>query len=314
MKEFDIYADSGANIPDELVEKYGINIISFMCSIDGKETLCYEKGRPSRKVALEFYAAMREGCDTSTSLINSERFLSQITPSLEAGRDVVISTISSGISGTYKQACDAAGEAMKRFPQCRVHVFDAFNASMGEGLFVIEAARMRERGADFDEVCAWLEDHKLKMHSVFTVSDLKYLKKGGRVSAGKAIAGTLLNIKPILIASYKGVIEVSETVRGRKKALARIAELFSEEVTDPAGQTIAICHADCADDAEYLAGLLHERGARDIITEIYDICTGSHVGPGTVALFFFGEDRTICQTKEKDSLIKNIAAKLRRGE
>lgn len=314
MRSFDIYADSGANIPDALVEKYGIKIISFMCNIDGVETPCYSKGSPSAEVALKFYAAMREGCETSTSLINSERFYDEIKPSLEAGRDVIISTISSGISGTYKQACDAAQRAMADFPARKVHVFDSYNASMGEGLFDIYAAKMGDEGKSFEEVCGWLESHRLNMHSVFTVSDLKYLKKGGRVSATKAIAGTLLNIKPVLVASAEGTIEVFETVRGRRKALIRLAELFAEEATKPSAQTISICHADCAEDAQFLAGLLKEHGAADIVIEVYDICTGSHVGPGTVALFFMGDDRSITLAKEKTSVLKNIAAKFRRGE
>lgn len=314
MENFDIYVDSGANIPDEIVEKHDINVITFMCNIDGVEKACYEKGKSSREMALKFYEAMRAGSETSTSLINSQRFLDEITPSLKAGRNVLITTISSGISGTYKQACEAAEEAMKQYPHCKVHVFDAFNASMGEGIFALYAARMRERGESFEKICEWLEEHKLNMHSVFTVNDLKYLKKGGRVSATKAIAGTLLNIKPILIASYKGVIEMYETVRGRKKALARLAEMFGELVVDPSDQIISICHADCETDANYLAELIKEKGAKEVIVEVYDICTGSHVGPGTVALFFMGEDRTLAQTKEKDSLIKNITAKFKRGE
>lgn len=314
MENFDIYVDSGANIPDEMVDEYGINVITFMCNIDGVETPCYEKGKPSAEMAIKFYAAMREGCETSTSLINTQRFYDAITPSLKAGKNVLITTISSGISGTYKQACDAAEQAMKDYPGLKVHVFDAFNASMGEGLFAVYAARMRNEGKSFDEICDWIEAHKLNMHSVFTVSDLKYLKRGGRISATKAIAGTLLNIKPVLIASYKGVIEMAETVRGRRKALTRLAELFGEEAVEPSKQTVAICHADCEDDAEFLADLIRQKGANDIVIEVYDICTGSHVGPGTVALFFMGEDRTICQTKEKDSLIKNIAAKFKRGE
>ena len=238
MKKFDIYVDSGANIPDELCERYDINVVPFMCNIDGVETPCYEKGRPSREMALKFYAAMREGCQTSTSLINAERFFGAIKPSLDDGRDVLITTLSSGISGTYKQACEAAQMAMERYPDLKVHVFDAYNASMGEGLFDIYAAKMGDEGKSFEEVCGWLESHRLNMHSVFTVSDLKYLKKGGRVSATKAIAGTLLNIKPVLVASAEGTIEVFETVRGRRKALTRLAELFAEEVTKPSAQTI----------------------------------------------------------------------------
>lgn len=312
MNTFDIYVDSGANIPDEIVEKYGINVVSFMCNIDGVETACYKKGTPSRDVAIQFYNAMRAGCETSTSLINSQRFLEEITPSLEAGRDVIITTISSGISGTNNQAREAADEAMKLFPERKVHVFDTFNASMGEGLFGLYAARMREEGKSFEEVTKWLEDNKLNMHSVFTVSDLKYLRKGGRISSTKAIAGTLLNIKPILIAGGVGTIEMKETVRGRKKALARLAELFAEEVVNPSGQTVSICHADCEEDANALAGMIREKGANDIIIEVYDICTGSHVGPGTVALFFLGDDRSKEKAKEKSSVIKTIASKFKK--
>ena len=306
MKKFDIYVDSGANIPDELCERYDINVVPFMCNIDGVETPCYEKGRPSREMALKFYAAMREGCRTSTSLINAERFFEAIKPSLDNGRDVLITTLSSGISGTYKQACEAAQMAMERYPDLKVHVFDAYNASMGEGLFAVYAARMREEGKTFEEACDFVEANRLNMHSVFTVSDLKYLKKGGRISATKAIAGTLLNIKPILIASPVGTIEMLETVRGRKKALTRLAELFDEEVVNASSQTISICHADCEEDANFLADLLRQKGANDIVIEVYDICTGSHVGPGTVALFFMGDDRSKART-EKSSVLKNIA-------
>ena len=138
---FDIYVDSGANIPDEIIERHNLNVIPFMCSIDGVETACYEKGRPSREMAVKFYAAMRAGSNTSTSLINSEKFLIEITPSLESGRDVIITTLSSGISGTFKQACEAAEQAEAKYPGRRVHVFDAYNASMGEGLFAVYAAR-----------------------------------------------------------------------------------------------------------------------------------------------------------------------------
>lgn len=312
MENFDIYVDSGANIPDELVEKYKLNVISFMCNIDGVETPCYEKGKSSREMALKFYEAMRNGSETSTSLINAQRFYDAITPSLEAGKNIIITTLSSGISGTYKQACDAAEQAMAKYPAIKVHVFDAFNASMGEGLFAVYAARMRDEGKSFDEICSWMEEHKLNMHSVFTVSDLKYLKKGGRVSATKAIAGTLLNIKPVLVASGVGTIEVWEMVRGRRKALTRLAELFAEEAVNPAEQTVSICHADCEEDANFLADLIRQKSAKDIVIEVYDICTGSHVGPGTVALFFMGENRKIRQeqAREKGSLIKNITSNI----
>ncbi len=314
MNTFDIYADSAANLTLEMEQKYNITVISYVCRIDGNEMACYVKGRPFSETAKKFYDAMRAGSETSTSLVNSEKFYDAIRPSLENGRDVMIITISSGVSGTNMQARLAAEQAMKDFPDRKVIVPDVMNASLGEGLFAVKAAQMRDSGSTIEECAQWIEENKFNMHSEFTVGDLKYLRRGGRISATMAIAGTLLNIKPLLRANGEGKIASAGTERGRKRALARIADTFGQTVIDPADQTIAICHCDCEDDANYLADLIREKGAKDIVIEWYDICTGSHAGPGTVALFYMGDDRRqYDDDKEgKSSKLHNLISRFKR--
>lgn len=289
--KFDIFVDSSANLTEEMIEENGIGVVSYVCTVDGKDMECYEKGRPFKETAKAFYDAMRAGSQTRTSLINAEKIISAVTPSLKAGKDVLFITISSGISGTNNQAKIAAEELKNLFPERKMLVCDSWNASLGEGLFAVYAAKMRDAGESIETCAQWIEEHKNNMNSVFTVSDLKYLKRGGRISATVAIAGTLLNIKPIMIADPKGIITQHGTERGRKKALLRLANRFSEKVTDPENQIVCISHADCEEDALYLAELVKERGAKNVVVQWYDICTGSHVGPGTVALFFMGKYR-----------------------
>ncbi|MGN0817394.1 MAG: DegV family protein [Candidatus Coproplasma sp.] len=310
---FDIFVDSSANLTEEMIEENNIGVVSYVCTIDGKDMQCYEKDRPYKQTAKDFYDAMRAGSDTRTSLINADKFIAAVTPSMEAGKDVLFVTISSGVSGTYNQAKLAAEELKERFPERKMLVCDGWNASLGEGMLAVYAAKMRDKGESIETCAKWIEEHKHNMNSVFTVNDLKYLKRGGRISATVAIAGTLLNIKPILIADPNGKISQYGTERGRKKALTRLANHFAERVIDPENQTVCISHADCEEDALYLAELIKERGAKDVVVQWYDICTGSHVGPGTVALFFMGKDRRdkgetaehrILISKAKDLLTK----------
>lgn len=291
MRKFDIFVDSAANLTDEMIENNDIKVVSYTCSIDGKEMECYEKGVPYENIAKKFYDAMRNGSDTKTTLVNAEKIKNAVIPSLEAGTDVLFVTISSQISGTYNQAKNVANELKELYPERKMLVADSFNASLGEGMFAVQAARLGELGEDIETCAKWIEDHKLNMNSVFTVSQLKYLKRGGRISTTLAIAGTLLNIKPILKGDGNGKIAFAGTERGRRKALSRLAELFEKNVIGPESQTVCIAHADCLEDAEILRDMLIARGATDIVINMYDICTGSHVGPGTVALFFMGKNR-----------------------
>jgi DegV family protein with EDD domain len=299
MNNFEIFVDSSANLTDEIIEQNNIGVISYTCSIDGNQMECYQKGVDSAQTAKSFYQAMERGAETKTTLLNSQKIIDGVAPILESGRDVLLITISSQISGTHSQAKLAAEQLKKDYPDRKLVVCDSFNAGMAECILAMRAAHLRDMGESI-EVCAdWIERNKLNINSVFTVNDLKYLRRGGRISATLAIAGTLLNIKPILTASGEGKITTSGKERGRKKALLRLAESFSQLVIDAQNQTVCIAHADCEEDALALAQIVKERGAKNVIINMYDICTGSHVGPGTVALFFYGKDRKKVQPAEE---------------
>ncbi|MBD5584142.1 MAG: DegV family protein, partial [Clostridia bacterium] len=197
------------------------------------------------------------------------------------------------ISGTHAQALSAKEELEKAYPSSKVHVIDTANASLGSGLLALKACEMKEAGKSAEEVAVWAQENAYTVNSYVTVGDLKYLRKGGRVSAVAAIAGTLLNIKPVLWANdtTPAKLAVCGKERGKKKALSAIIKAFDDNVLDAENQTVAIAHADCIEDANEIAEALKTRGVKDIIIEYYDLCTGSHAGPGTVALFFFGKSR-----------------------
>jgi DegV family protein with EDD domain len=291
MNKFRIFVDSSANLTDEMIKDNDIGVVSYTCRIDGVDTECYEENKPYKEIAKRFYDAMREGHETKTSLVNCGKIIDAVTPTFKEGYDVLLVTISSQISGTYAQALQAAEMLKVTFPDRKLIVADSFNAGMGEGLVALQAVKLRDMGESIEACAKWIDDNKLKFNSVFTVSDLKYLRKGGRISATLAIAGTLLNIKPILKGDGSGKISACGKEKGRRKALQRLAETFKENVVNAENQTVCIAHADCEEDATVLAELVKGYGAKDVVINWYDICTGSHVGPGTVALFFFGNDR-----------------------
>ena len=290
---FDIFVDSAANLTDEMVASTGIKMVSFTCTVNGKETLCYESGKPFSPAAKAFYELMQTGAEIKTSLVGEAAIIDAVTPSLEAGKDVLFITIASGISGTYSQATAAQKTLKEKFPQSKFLVADSANASLGEGLLAVNAAKLRDLGESVESCAEWVEENKYKMNAYLTVNDLKYLRKGGRISTTLAIAGTILNIKPIIKADGGSPAKLAffSKERGRKKSLDTLARMFEENCVNPENQTVAITHCNCEEDALKLAEMVKERGARDVIIEYYDICTGSHVGPGTVALFFTGKDR-----------------------
>ncbi len=297
---FELFTDSSANIPEALLRERGIGVISYRLLVDGEEKDCYT-GADFSDTAKEHYARMRAGKEMRTSLISKDRIAEFLTPALEEGKDVFFVTIASGISGTYAQAVLAAKELAERFPERKIVVADSSNASMGEGLLVLRVADLRDMGESIDACAEWFENNRYKMNSYVTVGDLKYLRKGGRISAAVALAGTLLNIKPILRADGEknAKLIVCGKERGRRKAISALLAAFDANCLSPKGQTVAITHADCEEDALTLAEALKERGVGEVIVEYYDLCTGTHVGPETLALFFLGKDRRGGEASEK---------------
>lgn len=313
MRTFDIFVDSSANIPDEFVKKHNITVIPYTCTVNGTERLCYEKDMPFKETAEKFYAEIAAGADVKTSLVDKERIISAVTASAEAGRDIVMVTISSGISGTYNQAVEAKKYIEATYPGCSMYVLDGANASLGEGLQALKIADLRDLGESAESCANWHRENVYKFNSYFTVADLKYLRRSGRISTTLAIAGTILNIKPILKAdggdNAKIIFHSKE--RGRKRAIAAIAEMFKERAISPENNTVAIAHAGCEEDALALASLIKAAGAKDVIIEYYDLCTVSHVGPGTLALFFYGVDRKApAAAAQKKTAYSHIAQKI----
>ena len=293
MHTFDIFADSAANLTDEMVAETGIKIIPFHYIINGQERPCYEAGTPFAQIAKEFYGELAKGTDIKTSLICEQEFVDAVTPSLEAGRDAIIVTITEGLSGTFVQAMKAQETLKEKYPERKVFVVDSVNASLGEGILAYRAAKLRDGGADVEECAKWLEDNKYLLNSYVTVNDLKYLKRSGRVSTIAAVAGAILNIKPMLKADggSPATLKVYAKERGRKKSIDALMKAFSEYAGEGFADTVCITHGDCEEEALALAEEFKKRGATQIFIEYYDLCTGSHVGPGTLAVFFFGKDR-----------------------
>ena len=290
---FDIYVDSAANLTEDMILNHNIKVIPFTYTSNGTEKLCFESGVPFSETAKKFYEDMAQGTEIKTSLVCEANFTEAVTPSLEQGKDVLIITITAGISGTNAQAMKARTALKEKFPDRQIYVADSANASLGEGLIAVYAAKLRESGENIQTCVNWIEDNKYKLNSYVTVNDLKYLRKSGRVSTIAAIAGAILNIKPMLKADSNSPakLTVYGKERGRRKSIEAIIKGFTENVINPENQTIAITHCNCEDEALSLAEKLRELGAKEIVIEYYDLCTGSHVGPGTIALFFMGKDR-----------------------
>ena len=281
-----LFTDTSANLPVEIIDEYGIEVVPFSYTIDGVEYI------PEREFdGKAFYAAMRAGSEVKTSMVNAGTFIERFKTALDAGKDVLYIGMSGGISGTANAALMAKQELDEEYPDRKIVVIDTLAASLGEGLFVVKAAEQLRDGAALDTIEEDIRAQVPSMCQSFTVDDLKYLKKTGRVSGAAAIIGNVLSIHPILIGDYEGKIVVKSKVRGMKRTLDALAERYAELVLNKA-ETIGIAHADNEEGKAYLVQRLRDKGLTGkCLSVCYEPVTGSHVGPGTVALFFFGTDR-----------------------
>lgn len=287
---YKIYTDTSANLPLEIMQKYDLTEIPLHYTIDGKEFPLSDTG-PFEFDGKAFYDALRNGADVKTQMINTDAFCDAFESSLSKGIDIIYIGMSSGLSGTYDASVKAAEDMRERYPERKIATIDTRAASLGEGLVVLNSARLKESGASFEEVVNFAEKNSDFVCQYFTVEDLMYLKKGGRISGAVALLGNILQIKPILMGDEKGMIVLSNNERGRKRALAALANKYAELVADKSA-SIGIAHGDCLADAQSLAQKLTELGQTGkIIINCYEPVTGSHVGPGTVALFFYGLHR-----------------------
>lgn len=290
---YEIITDSASNLTKDLLQAYRIHMISYISTMNGREFLCYSPRRDDAKTGKHFYDALRKGANLETSLISPTRFAEVFEPFLQKGRDILFTGMSGGLTGTVQSAAIAAEDLMEQYPDRRIVCIDSLGASLGEGLLVLQLSRLRDEGSTLDEAVSWIESHKMQMNQYFTVDNLKYLKKGGRLSSAEAMIGNLLSIKPILRGNEEGRIVLHDKVRSRKRALDYLFNTVRDRIGDAASTVVGIAHCDAPEEAEALAERFRqELCVQDVIVRYYDLCTGSHVGPGTIAIFFSGKDRS----------------------
>lgn len=240
----------------------------------------------------DFFDGLRQGEAASTSAVNPEGWKAFIEPVLKEGKDALVLAFSSGLSTTYQSAVIAAEELKESYPNRKVSVVDTLCASLGQGLLVWYACQKRDAGFSLEDLTAWVEENKLHLCHWFTVDDLMYLKRGGRVSAATALLGTMLQIKPVLHVDDEGHLINVGKARGRKASIDALAAKMGELGNPGANDTVFICHGDCQQDAEYLAAKVKEKyGVKDVFIYYVGAVIGSHSGPGTLALFFLGKNR-----------------------
>lgn len=282
-----IVTDSCCDLPESMYGQLGLSMIPLTLNFRGGEHTDL-----SEAFMKEMYAGLRAGEVASTAAVNPDGWANAIEPTLAAGEDVLVLAFSSGLSTTYQSAVIAAAELQEKYPERKIRVVDTLCASLGQGLLVWYAAKKRDAGMGLEELTAWCEEYKFKLCHWFTVDDLMFLKRGGRVSAATALVGTMLQIKPVMHVDNEGHLIKVSTARGRKASINALAAKMGETMLPGENDTVFICHGDCIEDAEYLAQKVKEMfGVKEVLIYYTGAVIGSHSGPGTLALFYLGEHR-----------------------
>ena len=287
MDEYQIITDFGCDLPLHIAEERNIEVIPMEVFIEGEEP---KKG--SEVDVYEFYQKLREKKVAKTSAVSIDAFVTAFTAHLEKGEDIVYVALSSGLSGTFSAATIAAGELREKFPERKIYIVDSRSGSIGEGLIAYFAALKKAEGATAEEVASYAQEAAYQLCSWFTVDDLFFLKRGGRLSAATAIVGSLFMIKPILHASEEGKLIPGSKARGRRGAIEALADAVERRAVYPAEQVIGISHSDCLKDALDLETMLREKwDIKDVIISEIGPVIGAHCGPGTLAIFFIGTEK-----------------------
>lgn len=289
MGKFVITTENTSDMPKAYFEQHGIPRMYLPCTMDeivytGENELPYK----------EFYDRMRTGSMPVTSQVNSEDARKEWTAFVEAGKEILHVAFSSGLSGTYNSCRMAAEEMREEYPGCKIIVVDSLCASIGEGLLLDKAVKMRDEGKSLEETAQWLEEHKLELAHMVTVDDLFHLHRGGRVSKVSAVLGSMINIKPIIHVDKDGRLTVVDKVRGRKRSLMTLVDMMEERLKDYDGprEKFFISHGDCEEDAMFVVKLVQERlGYKEFLMNPVGATIGAHTGAGVIALCFFGNYR-----------------------
>ena len=287
MSNYKIITDSGCDLPQQMLASLDVQTVPLIVNFRGNALEdSVDEG------IKDMYAGLRAGEAATTSAVNPDRWSQAMESVLAQGEDVLVITFSSGLSATSQSAFIAAEELKEKYPDRKILVVDSLSASLGQGLLVWYTCKKKEEGLSVEELAAWVEENRLHLCHWFTVDDLMYLKRGGRISAATAVVGTMLKIKPVLHMDDEGHLINMSKARGRKAAIDALAQKAVELGKDYDNSTMFICHGDCIEDAEYLATLVKETcGAKEVFIGYTGAVIGSHSGPGTLALFFMGEHR-----------------------
>ena len=285
---FAVFADGTANLPGSLLGE--IRLLPSEYTVDGVPS--EYTGDIERFDTHAYYEGLRKGVSVKTSLLNTGLFITYFEPLMKEGTDVIYIAMSSGISGTYNAAVNAAEQLMEEYPERFVHIVDSHGCGFGNGMLAVKADELSRQGTPVKEAAKILDDLVEHCCQYFTVDDLNFLKRTGRVSGAAALIGTTLNIKPILYGDHTGHIVSCATCHGRKKAIKRLAEKYAEKRMDLEAPKVYISHGDCLQDAETLRGLiLAVTPDADITVCPHEPFSGAHVGPGMLGLFFLGKER-----------------------
>ena len=285
--DFQIITDSCCDFPTPMYGQLGLTFVPL--TVEFRGNTFDDKNDDTLK---DMYQGLRAGEVAKTSAVNPSRWSQAMEKALAVGKDVLVLAFSSGLSTTYQSAVIAAEELKDEYPDRKIQVIDTLCASMGQGLLVWYACKKRDEGLSLDEVAQWVLDNRLHLCHWFTVDDLMYLKRGGRISAATALVGTMLQIKPLLHVDDEGHLINMTKTRGRKAAIDAMVKKAQELGAGYDNSTMFISHGDCLSDAEYLSRQLKEKcGVKDVVISYVGAVIGSHSGPGTLALFFLGSHR-----------------------
>lgn len=290
MSEFVLMTDSSADLSQEMVQELGVTVLPLSFTIQGK---VYRNYPDNREMDLPlFYDMLRAGELATTSAVNVAEYTQAVEPILQEKKDVLILAFSSGLSSTYQASVLAAEELREKYPDRKIYTVDTLCASLGQGLLVYLAVQEQRKGRSIEEVRDWAESTKLHLCHQFTVDDLHFLKRGGRISATTAVVGSMLQIKPVLHVDNEGRLINIGKARGRQASLKALVDKMEKTVTEEGRKTVFISHGDCRKDAVAVADMVRERfGTQDIRINYVGPVIGAHSGPGTLALFYLGTER-----------------------
>lgn len=288
MSDYVIVTDSSADLPASLVQELGVEVLPLSFTVQDKTYHNYPDDREMDPKV--FYKMLRDGEMATTSAVNVAEYTNMLEPLLQAGKDVLVLAFSSGLSTTYQSSVIAVNELAEQYPDRKIYTVDTLCASLGQGLLVWHAVQEQKKGKSIEEVRDWVEENKLHLCHWFTVDDLHFLKRGGRISAATAVVGTMLSIKPVLHVDDEGHLISMGKARGRGASLTALVDHMEQTVTDV--DTVFISHGDCLADAEKVAADVKKRfGTKDVVINNVGPVIGAHSGPGTLALFFLGTKR-----------------------